>query len=436
MAKKKVTTECEDSLVDNLRDKLCQVVNIAASATTSFTPKIVLEAQSLSMQYALGMNGFPYGLLIELCGQADTCKSTILYEFMRWVLQPLDGGPGGKVVLFETEGKDNGALRSGLYNYDEYSLNNTMVVMCTSYEQWMDCTTRTFTHYQKFFENNTQFPVIVAVDSLMAAPTDKQAAEIDESGHTAADFPRLQKAISDDFKNFPRKLQNLPLLFMFVNHVREETKGLVKVEVSKGGRAPEYYKSISLKFSPAAKNGRFTKTNCEGRTIRMTLSKNSLGSKSREIEIIILYRYIENPSYDPDSFMSSPYILSVVFDWGEADIKFLQKVIAGSVAGFSTERRKRIADVLDLHVVSKQNSPTWCWSTTLGIPESDPVSFSEAGRMLMKNSKLLRTLQDELFIQRYPVFKRGDNFQDLLEICAREQSRLVQPKEITNMEEI
>ena len=436
MAKKKAVTEAEDSVVDNLREKLCQRLSACESATTSFTPKIVLEAQSLSMQYALGMNGFPYGLLIELCGQADTCKSTILYEFMRWILQPLDGSEGGKVVLLETEGKDNGNLRSALYGYDGYSLDNTMVVMCTSYEQWMDCTTQTFTHYQKFFENHAQFPVIVAVDSLMAAPTDKQAAEIDESGHTSADFPRLQKAISDDFKNFPRKLQGVPLLFMFVNHVREETKGLVKVEVSKGGRAPEYYKSISLKFSPAAKNNRFTKTNCEGRTIRMTLSKNSLGSKSREIEIIILYRYIDNPNYDPESELSSPYMLSVVFDWGEADIKFLQKVMSGAVAGFSMERRKRISEILDLHVVSKQNSPTWCWSSTLGVPESDPVSFSEAGRMIFKNPKMLRAIQDELYIQRFPVFKRGMNFTEMLEDCAREQSRLIKPVEITNMEEI
>jgi len=158
---------------------------------------------------------------------------------------------------------------------------------------------------------------------------------------------------------------------------------------------------------------------CAGRKLRLSTSKNSIGPTKREVEILVYFRNLPNPNYDPTDAYSDRYLLDVSFDWGEVDIKFLTAICNGGRDEFSAPRRRLFSELLDLHVVSKKNSPTWVWSSVLGVPESDPVSFSEAGKLLMANEDLLRRLQEELYIQRRPVFGAGDNYDEMMDAFTR-----------------
>jgi hypothetical protein len=156
----------------------------------------------------------------------------------------------------------------------------------------------------------------------------------------------------------------------------------------------------------------------------MTTGKNSLGPR-RDIEIVLYFRNLPNPNFDPESPYSEKYFLDVEFDWGEVDIRFLTSVMDGNKPGFGMDRRNALKNLLDLNIVSKANSATYVWSDALGIPKDDPLSFTEAGKRIMDNPDLLRAIQDELGIKRNVVYQAGMDYRQVLADYIREQERLV-----------
>jgi len=44
---------------------------------------------------------------------------------------------------------------------------------------------------------------------------------------------------------------------------------------------------------------------------------------------------------------------------------------------------------------------------------------SDAGKLLMANEDLLRRLQEELYIQRRPIFGAGDNYDEMMDAFTR-----------------
>ena len=89
------------------------------------------------------------------------------------------------------------------------------------------------------------------------------------------------------------------------------------------------------------------------------------------------------------------------------------------------DRRNALRDLLDLNIVSKANSATYVWSDALGVSKDSPVSFTEAGKMIMDNQELLRAIQDELGIKRNVVYRAGMDYRQVLADYIKEQERLV-----------
>lgn len=431
MAKKKLVNEpvsIEDP-VAALRNTLSTGLGVGSVSMSSHSALVGIAIPSLAVQWLLGTNVLPLSRMMEITGAPECCKSTFMYEVMRWFLDA-----GGNVVLFETEAKDNAALRHGVFANDADRISRVTAVPVTKYETWVKGVGAAAACYKKLFASGTpQLPVLLCVDSLVAAPTEKMLTEVEKDGHTSADFPRLPKALSNDLRTFADMQDGQPFMFSFTNHIKQAiNSGLgVQEDYRLGGRGVAYHETFSIKLSPAAKESRFTRANVTGRRLKMSTMKNAIGPR-RDIEIVLYFRTVDNPYYDSESDMSEKYVLQVDFDWGEVDMRFLASILSGNRPGFSSEKRAALMSLLDLNIVSKQNSSTFVWSRVLDIPESDPVSFSEAGRILLNSAPLVRSVQDELGIKRSPAYHAGIDFRQMLEDCIREQERLITVKPVIN----
>ncbi len=422
MAKKQsMTAPPTGDMVAAVRSMLSSTLgNVSVTEMSSFTAIAGPPIPSIAVQWVLNTSVLPLRFL-GIAAAPETGKSTLMYEIQRWFL-----GVGGHVVLFETEGKDNSDIRTGIYKRNPDYISRVTAVPVTVYEKWAGGVTSVMDYYRKQFDAGApQVPVLICVDSLAAAPMEQSVDEVRKEGVNKADFPRLPKALSSFFRNYPELAAGYPFMFLFTNHTKQSMNALTpNSEYQIGGKSVDYHESISIKLSPAAREARFVRTNCSGRRLKMTTGKNSLGPR-RDIEIVLYFRNIPNPSFDPASPYSEKYLLDVDFDWGEVDIRFLSSVMDGNKPGFGMDRRNALRDMLDLNIVSKGNSSTYVWSNALDVPKDSPVTFTEAGKLIMGNEELLRGIQDELGIKRNVVYRAGMDYRQVLSDYIKEQERLV-----------
>lgn len=395
---------------------------VSVDNMTSHAGIVGIPIQSIAFMYLVNSNVLS-PRVIELTGNPKCCKSSLLIEMEKWVIMA-----GGQICHFETEGKENDTIMEGVMEFNPDYLSQVSVIPVNQYEAWVDGVAAAGKFYRTQFEAGVpNLPVVLAVDSLTAAPTAKMVDEVDKQGHTGEDYPRLPKALSNFFKTFAKIQDGWPFFFIFTNHSKVNMKaasmGLPAEDTPLGGKAVAYHKSLSIVCKKALRDGE-VKANAVIRRLKLISQTNAMGPK-RDIEIVVYFRTIPNPHYDPTSFVSEKYSLEVDFDWGETDIRFLDGIIKGNRDEFGAEKRRNIASILDMHIVSKANSPTWVWSPPLGIPEDAPVPFKEAGKRLLENEQMLRALQDELGIRRCPIYRGGMDYKEAVAQCIAERQRLI-----------
>ena len=115
MAKKKAPSNLHGSdCAGVLRDVLAAVTGARSAADLSSHRSFIgVPIPSIALQWVLNTNVLPLSRMLEFGGAPECCKSTFLYEVIRWFLDA-----GGHAVLFETEAKDNSQLRHGVFHND------------------------------------------------------------------------------------------------------------------------------------------------------------------------------------------------------------------------------------------------------------------------------------------------------------------------------
>ena len=81
----------------------------------------------------------------------------------------------------------------------------------------------------------------------------------------------------------------------------------------------------------------------------------------------------------------------------------------------SAEKRKAIKAIIDLNP-TKIGASNGIWSEALGIPESDPVSYTEAGKILKNTPEVFEKLQGMYITTDSVPFVAGDiTYDEILE---------------------
>jgi RecA/RadA recombinase len=354
-------------------------------------------------EYLLGVNILPLGRGYEIAGRFGSSKSALAVEIGSWVLQNR-----GNFGIAEVENKDAVLQRRALLKQNDewlerldYGYANTIQAwqeLCTEY---LDTAEKLIGRESEYAEHGAAwaFPYAIIVDSFMGATSADELKKIDADGSASKNFLAMGAAqlVSRYAKTLADKMRDRPVVLVGTNHLLESPPtqpGAPPTRYTPGGRMLEYlvtgrFYMQRVKRLPERADG------SGGDVLGISQGKNSSGPGTRKIQVTKLWNYRDGEDGDRQQYM--------YFDWHAANLDVLVNARKAHGAGVWNQ----IVELLDLNISEKGRR---IHSKVLDVPKSDPVSFTEAGRLLQYRQDLLDGLRRIFNIQKCKIFRPGVGF--------------------------
>jgi RecA/RadA recombinase len=361
---------------------------------------IGIPIPSLAFEYVITQDCFPLGLIFHLCGPPGSLKSALYFEMSRWFMNC-----GGGSVLQEVETKLSPDFPKSIIGADA---ENTLVVnRCDSVEDWQQKLQHWVAQLKKDFTGTKAdpgpgrtVPVLFGVDTIMGKASYETQEKIRGDGYAGRAFPVEALSINNFLKTFPQDIDQWPFAVVLSNHLKEaqDAQGN-KVRSTSGGKAVNFQESFELETR--VRKSKIQCSDWEGRVISLKCYKNSFGPTGREAWTRVLW-------WDEYNEEKNEYEQKTIWDWGWATTRLLS-----TVKGMEAARLKD----MNFHIATPKVSDVEnkAWSKTLGMKESDAVSWTEMGEMIHRDEDLMRKLRVALGIKRRPLLA-GDYLEQLQEI--------------------
>lgn len=397
-------SDVRDSLQDTINKHIVSVNKtmrpLTHAETMLRTGGVALPA--LCLRYLLHQDAMPLGRTITLSGLFRSNKTSLAFDIARWVLYT-----NGIGQYLDVEKKDSPDMREALMAYDQTLLRYLTVVPCATQEQWQSAVTSQVRKVHERAEKNNgamTVPAISIVDSVAAAQpraeSEKFLAEHGGAGQRA--HPAIALYNAQWMTSVVHLVNSGPFILVLIQHssvVQDPSKPGVVTYKQKGGGEMAFAKTTAFEMARV----RTLKETASGGgvVIQLTCSKNSLGPAERRIQVPSRWVWVPDPE-NPGKHRQSYF-----WDWHHATIDLL---LSFETMDGRKQTFKDIKAVCDLHKASLGR----VWSRTLGIPESSPVKFSEAGKILeYDHVHLMPALYDILRIKRRPILQPGGDLQSL-----------------------
>jgi hypothetical protein len=374
-----------------------------------------LPLPSLSLEYLLQNDAFPLSRMTQVVGTEGTCKSALCFEMARWFKQS-----SGVTYLFENETKYSPDFAQSIIGYTDASGDYECLAHypCDSMEDWQSKIQYTVGQIREMMVKKTAanpdpvgriFPVLLVLDSISGKLSRESSERIEKTGFAGRQHPVEALSITNFLKKFPQDIEEWPISFVAVNHLKPSKGPTGAIERNKaGGRGISFQETFELEL----KRARVSKVNLVdpdddgfqigGNNLRVICRKNSLGETHREIPVSILWKHQRCHVTDQMRQFSK-------WDWASSTVDFLDAFDAG-------KRRDMIRDIVDLH---KATGGRW-WSKSLGVPKDDPIPKSEIGDLIDKNEALKAPLRDLFGIKTRKKFEVGVDYLAQLEVLKQE----------------
>jgi len=393
-----------DSMFANIREAAAKELGRDDISVGDEAERLVvgLPLPSLSLRYLIQSNVMALGRVIQMYGLEGSAKTALLVELYRWHMIY-----GGGAVHNENENKDSPDMRSAVLQRNQKWLQRLQVVPCEVMEDWQD----SFTYYGRFFREKFHAdtlarttPVCLGVDSLTGTAPKAEAEKTEEEGHSSLAIGRMARLISTYMRERVGKLRGYPMTIAATNHLKpgQDSMGRPVANVP-GGKAVPFFATYMFEMR--------RDMNCDidtegegGLRIRIKCTKNSLGPSRKSITANLVWWYAPDPA---DGVLRQ----WMAWDWHTSTIECLFDRAKVRKSDF-----KKITDVVDLRTVSGKK----LWSRTLGIPESSPATYREAGQALEQREDLLAALYPLLGIAQRKQFIPGKDYRDQLEDASNE----------------
>ena len=370
----------------------------------------------LAMEYLLQNDVFPLGRMSQVVGTEGTCKSALCFEIAKWFKES-----EGITYLFENETKYSPDFAQSIIGYPDeepdYVEGDELEALahypCDSVEDWQDKIQYTAAQIRKLMTHKTAthkptgrvFPVLFVLDSITGKLSRETSGKIDKAGHATRQFAVEALLITNFLKKFPQDIEEWPISFVVVNHLKPQ-KSMTGATIANkaGGRGISF--QVSFEFE--LKRAKSSKVNLVdpdddgfqigGNNLRIICRKNSLGETHREIAVSIYWK----TKYCEETGATRQY---TQWDWAGATVDLISSFETG-------KRRDMLRDIVDLHRATGNN---W-WSKRLGVSKEAPISKSDIGQLIEDNDIIKDKLRGLFGIKRRKHFVVGKDYLEQLDL--------------------
>lgn len=398
-----------------------------------------LPIPSLMLQYVLGTSVLPLSRIFQIVGEEGSCKSSFLYEIMRWFCIY-----GGVSIIGENENKDAKDLREAILQHDQRYISRVATFPTKCVEDWQTLITRTVQSNKEVMIGTKSapgtgktYPVLLGIDSIKGTGLRSAIQKIMDEGFASLEFPKMAAVITQFMQTVPDQIGGFPFLIVGTNHLKPSVNQVnpnIPVENVPGGKSLKFMETYEIKME---KLGYIDKASREGVRLRFRCRKSATGPTKRFGDANFVWEYVTeevpafddngSPIIDPETGeqeLSEKMIQHAWWDWFEADIEFL-------LSWLSDYRKKvtfgkKLMGIVDLHEHTSTKGKAVS-SKALKISADKPVSFTEAGRLLHARPDLLQKLKNALGIIDRAVFKPGVDYAKQVEAAvAAERARAIE----------
>ena len=253
-----------------------------------------LPSGSFLFDYVTGVGGLPRGRIIEAFGKESSGKSTIFYQAI--AAAQAEGGVG---LILDYE---NSFVRSyGEACGMDVDPAKLLVDVPDSLESGFNLANEVTRK-----AGEASIPLVVLFDSLEAMPLEAENAEEDPNANNMVGAWRA-KALGSRLRQSTGIIAKAGALWVLINHEKDVIhtgfvtpgqRALAGSTRTPGGRAPKYYASIRLQFTPTSKvkgntvdpvTGEAVSDAVIAQKVRVTTVKNKLGAPNRSVVLTIRY---------------------------------------------------------------------------------------------------------------------------------------------------
>jgi hypothetical protein len=277
----------------------------------------------------------------------------------------------GLGTLIETEFKTSNPLLESILN-EQYT--NLIYNQAKSLDEAQDMITFGLDYYTK--EGSSDIPMGMLLDSVSGTKSEELQDKINAVGHAEKAFPKEALMNTYYFATLSEKLMNKPIMFIFINHEKEEIDGHMGIPGTRnpGGDALEFHSTYHIRVQRIGSIE--SKQEGNGNILKLKTKKNSMGEDNRSI--VLEYRWL---TYEEDGQTKQ----KTMFDWNKATAELL--------AGTEIPRQS-VSEVLT--VVKKNRNEFSC--KELDFKNGPP---SELGALINANEQIMSALRPKLGIFKW-----------------------------------
>jgi len=269
----------------------------------------------LALQWVIKNTCLPLGSMIGLAGPSQSHKSTLGFEFARWVMTH-----NGYTHLIENEGGkyDTVLIRSLLG--DENFENRFLISEVENATEAQKKLTATAKAIRENKQRDEMW--LIDLDSMAGSETEDQTKEIDKDGFAGRAHAVTALSWTRYLKRLVALLNTFPAIFLSVNHLKEKPStmpGRPAKKTTPGGAAQRFHSAIYFWVTRVSASDR-KEWEVDGetivrptlvRTIQLECEKSSIGPDKRRI-------YVDLCFYDGLDGKPHAYV-----DWDAATAVFL-----------------------------------------------------------------------------------------------------------------